>query len=215
VATVYPQILPLSRCSLIDAIGEDTGQEWQQIQHTRLANEGITRALRPYRWGDPTRLIHWRTSARYGELRVRELEKIVAGRQVIIALNTAETWDPEAFEQAVVATASLYVYALRQGFVSSLWTPENGLQREKIAILTTLAAITPAPPHSTPSTFPERPLIWLTQRPVKATTLPPSSCQLAWQNSPPQGQGTSNGASPVIWINPEEPLQTQLQALYR
>jgi uncharacterized protein (DUF58 family) len=54
----------------------------------KQATEGITRSLRPYRWGDPTRLIHWRTSARYGELRVRELEKVTTDQEVLIGLDT-------------------------------------------------------------------------------------------------------------------------------
>ncbi|WP_198007599.1 DUF58 domain-containing protein [Dactylococcopsis salina] len=34
-------------------------------------------------------MIHWRSSARYGELRVRELELSIGGQYVVICLNSA------------------------------------------------------------------------------------------------------------------------------
>jgi hypothetical protein len=49
-------------------------EQYHQEFTYKNATEGITRALRPYRWGDPIRLVHWRTSARFGDLRIRELE---------------------------------------------------------------------------------------------------------------------------------------------
>jgi uncharacterized protein (DUF58 family) len=55
-------------------------------------------SLRPYRISDPTRVIHWRTSAPYGELRVPELEIITGGQEVITALDSAANWQEEQFE---------------------------------------------------------------------------------------------------------------------
>ncbi|NET53069.1 MAG: DUF58 domain-containing protein, partial [Merismopedia sp. SIO2A8] len=73
-AVVYPQVLRLNRCPILDEIGDTPHVRMEQYARSNQSHEGFTRALRPYRWGDPMRLIHWRTSARYGELRVRELE---------------------------------------------------------------------------------------------------------------------------------------------
>ncbi|HEY9702319.1 MAG TPA: DUF58 domain-containing protein, partial [Allocoleopsis sp.] len=49
-AIVYPTVLPLSRCPLIDDIGLDESSEYDSTTRRALANTaGITRALRPYR----------------------------------------------------------------------------------------------------------------------------------------------------------------------
>ncbi|HEY9763333.1 MAG TPA: DUF58 domain-containing protein [Trichocoleus sp.] len=208
-ATVYPQILPLNQCPLIDTVGEKSGQQWHQDNTVQVATEGITRSLRPYRWGDSTRLIHWRTSARYGELRVRELEKITAGQQVIIALNTGDTWNPNDFEQAVIAAASLYLYALRRGFAAALWTSEGKLLKEKVAVLSLLAAVMPTPESSAKFDLPTNPIIWLTPRPWERGQLSSGSRQVCWGSAAPsQFKGTSS----ITWIHPQETLQTQLQA---
>lgn len=82
-AIVYPMVLPLSSCPLVDEMRQkDTVQFYSQDQRFQAATEGLTRSLRPYRIGDPTRLIHWRTSARYGELRVRELEVMTGAKKL-------------------------------------------------------------------------------------------------------------------------------------
>jgi uncharacterized protein (DUF58 family) len=109
-AVVYPTVLPLNQCPIIDRLGRDNSPKQYSPDHTHnTSTEGLTKTLRPYRWGDPTRLIHWRTSARFGELRVRELEVTIGGEEVAIALDTSTGWEPEAFEQAVVAAVSLYL----------------------------------------------------------------------------------------------------------
>lgn len=92
IAVVYPTVLPLKQCPLIDEIGRDASLQFQSDQRSLNATEGVTRSLRPYRWGDPTRLVHWRTSARYGELRVRELETFTGGQELIICLDSAALW---------------------------------------------------------------------------------------------------------------------------
>ncbi|MBD2258187.1 DUF58 domain-containing protein [Pseudanabaena sp. FACHB-2040] len=216
-ATVYPQILPLNQCALVDTAGQDSGQQWHAENAVQLATEGITRSMRPYRWGDSTRLIHWRSSARYGELRVRELEKITAGQQVVIALDTASAWDSEAFEQAVVAAASLYIYALRRGFSTALWTPENKLTRNKLAVLTVLAEILPrnqaltAVPAQPPplSGLPAAPILWLTPQLKPKGQLPPGSRQICW--AAPSGKEIQS--APILWIRSDAALQPQLQAV--
>lgn len=219
-ATVYPHILPLSQCPFIDNVGQESGLQWHQNNTAQVATEGITRSLRPYRWGDSTRLIHWRTSARYGELRVRELEKITASQQVILALNTADSWELEAFEQAVVAAASLYIYALRRGFSAVLWTPAGQLIQEKTAVLSVLAAVMPdnasartaaASVVAIPSVpklprQPAAPLVWLTYHPQDSAQLPGGSQQICWVKTFPR-----EAAASTVWINPQEPLQQQLQ----
>lgn len=202
VATVYPTILPLQRCPLLDSMTEAAGQSWSLTQRAQLASDGLTRSLRPYRWGDSTRLIHWRTSARYGELRVRELERTVADQQVILALNTGDSWRAEAFEQAVIAAASLYLYALRRGLEVALWLPTYSLVQGQTAVLSTLAVVESAVAKAEP---PQQPLVWLTNH--FTPTLPPGSRQLCWATPPTEL--LANGSAQ--WIDLVQPLQAQLQ----
>jgi uncharacterized protein (DUF58 family) len=134
-AVVYPQVLPLSKCPIIDSLGQDLHR------HYRKASEGLTRNLRQYRHGDSTRLIHWRTSARLGEFQVRELEVLSGGQEVVICLDTWSDWREETFDRAVTAAASLYFYATRARFTARLWTAGTGLIHGERTILETLAAV--------------------------------------------------------------------------
>lgn len=163
-AVVYPAILPLERCPLMDAAGDTIGSPTVAATATSaIGNDGLTRALRPYRWGDPTRLIHWRTSARYGELRVRELETATSRRSLIVGLDLASDWHLECFEQAVTAAASLYCYGERRGLDVQFWSAATGLLQSRLSILTALAGIQPDASARRP--LPQQSLLWLTARP--------------------------------------------------
>lgn len=216
-AVVYPQRLPLQRCPIVDALGDQSGQQWHYHPVVKPATEGVTRSLRPYRWGDPTRLIHWRTSARYGELRVRELEKVTASQEVVIALDTQARWPEDSFEQAVIAAASLYQYALGKGFAVALWLPQSTLVQDRPGVLTALAGVavdSPIGQPRQPHHGPEVPTIWLTAAPMTADTLAAGSRQLVWGASADRGSGVATEgptAIPTLWIQPEQSLQTQLQ----
>jgi uncharacterized protein (DUF58 family) len=126
-AIVYPQVLPLQNCPLVDTIGSEKSTKVQSEKLYQAASEGITKALRPYRFGDPTRLIHWRSSARFGQLQIRELEVTTGREQVIICLDNSMVWNEDSFEQAVIAAASLYFYASRCQLDVQLWTADTGL----------------------------------------------------------------------------------------
>ncbi len=213
-AVVYPPGLPLQRCPIVDALGDQSGQQWHYHPVVKPATEGVTRSLRPYRWGDPTRLIHWRTSARYGELRVRELEKVTASQEVVIALNTRAVWSEESFEQAVIAAASLYQYALGKGFAAALWLPHGDLLQDRPGVLMALAGVAVDPSTALPQTWPQVPTLWLTPTPT-AVPLVVGSRQLVWHTPSSRGsQATIEEPTAIItlWIQPDESLQTQLQA---
>jgi uncharacterized protein (DUF58 family) len=227
-AIVYPTVLPLSKCPLIDAMGRDENPQFSSNYRSEMATEGLTRALRPYRWGDPTRLIHWRSSARYGELRVRELEVFTGGQEIILCLDSSASWDLEQFEQAVIATASLYFYALRQTMVVKLWTAASGLLHSETSLaansgrtswqssqaaLETLAA-TYAGEEAVAELPTEAPLVWLTANPASLKALPAGSRWLLWQSignglttAAPERSSTHVG----LVIQPEESLHLQLQ----
>jgi len=211
-AIVYPLVLPLNTCPLIDEIGQE---ESLQINHRgnpwQSTSTGLVRSLRPYRFGDPTRLVHWRTSARYGELRVRELEIITGGQEIIITLDTSTKWEEDHFEQAVTAAVSLYFYTQRQQLQTKIWTAATGLISGEREVLETLAAIDPVE-DATP--LPENsPLIWLTANSPSLSTLPLGSRWILWQNINPSQdlESITSKDYPGIIIRSEQPLQPQLQ----
>lgn len=209
-AIVYPQVLQLKSCPLIDEIGLDASCRGNpQGNPYAAATEGLVRSLRPYHVGDPIRLVHWRTSARYGELRVREFETITGGQDIIIALDGG-SWDEENFEQAVIAAASLYFYAIRQQMNVQLWT-YTGLVKGEHLVLETLAATTPLQDQATADLLPKLPVIWLTQNAVTLSSITNGSRWLLWQPKSHSARNIVNQNMPGIILNQDEQLQLQLQ----
>jgi len=77
-------------------------------------------AVREYHPGDPIRRVHWRATARHGEVMVREEER-QSGPSAWLLLDTARaardgSGDEAAFERAVELVASLGVALLEHGF---------------------------------------------------------------------------------------------------
>ncbi|UBF28403.1 DUF58 domain-containing protein [Kovacikia minuta CCNUW1] len=228
IAVVYPTVLPLTQCPLIDEMGRDRSLQFNSDRSAQSATEGITRSLRPYRWGDPTRLVHWRTSARYSELRVRELEVLTGGQELVICLDSALAWevsDPsrsfsEVFEQAVTTASSLYFYARHRNLNVKLWTAGTGLVQGNRNVLEALAGVEPKEDHHSGS-LPSLPLIWLTQTPVGLSTLPPGSRWVLWKSSEFSGRQAETEivsevhSNPGIVIQPDRPLQLQLQGMLK
>ena len=189
-AVVYPQILPLTRCPLLDNVGETPHVHVEQYARSNQAHEGFTRALRPYRWGDPIRLVHWRTSARYGELRVRELEILTGGEDVIIAIDPDAPWQTEQFEEAVIVAATLYDYGARNSMNIGLWTSASGVVYPRESILTILAQVQPH--EESKSDYPSHiPMIWLTASAERPMTLADGSRSIHWMASSQEGQPNS------------------------
>lgn len=200
---IYPQILPLGHCPILEA----GGQGVEGLDDRRQGQiEGLTRSLRPYRWGDPSRLIHWRTSARLGELRVREVDSPNRQRAITLAIHTTAPWSTDSFEQAVTAAASLYHYARCQGHAVTLWLPPGQQYRDRSSVLTALAAIA-LPPPAASLPLPISPVVWLTCTPQR--DLPPGSQQIVWGQSLALGESHQPGS--LLRINPEAPLAPQLE----
>ena len=209
-AIVYPTILPLNHCPLIDEIGaEDCRRSDPRGRPFNTATQGLTRSLRPYRIGDPMRLIHWRSSARIGDLRVRELELVTGGQEIVIALDSSNQWEAENFEQAVIAAASMYFYAHKNTMQVQLWTAATNLVRGDRLVLETLAATNPLEDTSDREP-PKLPLIWLTQNPLTLSSLPPGSRWVLWQASQ-EKQVVLNRDYPGIVIDQQQQLKPQLQ----
>jgi uncharacterized protein (DUF58 family) len=203
--TVYPRVWPLRHCPILDQFSVAAGLRWQRSRQADQATEGLTRALRPYRWGDPSRLIHWRTSARYGELRIRELEQLTADNQVLLALDIQAPWSEADFEDAVSAAASLYQYGLQRRLTVALWMASTGILADPRQVLTALAAVQPTPHQPSPP-LPRRAVLWLSSQ--GQPHLPANSAWLAW------GLGMSPRApahQPVLAMGGDRALSEQLQ----
>ncbi|EYR64242.1 hypothetical protein N866_13925 [Actinotalea ferrariae CF5-4] len=85
-------------------------------QATRVVSDSDMsfHALRDYVAGDDRRHIHWRTTARTGQLVVRQFEDTRRTHTAIaLATTTADYADADEFELAVAVVASLGVQALR------------------------------------------------------------------------------------------------------
>ncbi|MEG3846407.1 DUF58 domain-containing protein [Microcoleus sp. herbarium19] len=211
VAVVYPQVLPLKTCPLVDRIGQEDSPQLYDRSRSQTATVGLTRNLRPYRHGDPTRLIHWRTSARYGELRVRELEIAAGGQEIIIALDSAALWQPEEFERAVTVAASLYFYASKHLLNVKLWTAGTGLVSGNRVVLETLAAVNAG--EDAVENFPKLPIIWITQNATNLSTLSPGSRWVLWPLATAETgkKILVKHDLPGLEIRSDRPLEIQLQ----
>jgi uncharacterized protein (DUF58 family) len=106
--------------------------------------------VRPYRAGDPPRFVHWRSTARLGELVVREYEERALSRMAIV-IGGADAGDPpvSAFESLVSAAASVAIYALTTGHPIELLRngPNGSIERivdpGRIDVLDWLAGAAP------------------------------------------------------------------------
>ena len=203
---VYPQALKLDRCPLLDGLASDRSTNHQSAsRQLEAANQGITRSLRPYRYGDSMRLIHWRTSARSGEFQVRELEIDRGGQDLVIYLDSGSSWDAADFEQAVIAACTLYFHASKSLNLNvKLWTAGTGLISEDRRVLETLAAVQmnePARIEMLPNLG-----VYLTSQTKQLATLPAGNRWLLWNHDRFSPPAQSSG----MVIDRNLPLQHQL-----
>jgi uncharacterized protein (DUF58 family) len=208
-ATVYPPIVPLQRAPIIDEMGQDFSLQVLDNRRARTSTEGMTRSLRPYRWGDPMRMIHWSTSARHGELRVREMETMTSGRSIVICLDSASTWDRDSFEQAVSAATALYFYAVKQQLNVSFWTAHTGKLRGAEQVLQVLAGVMPGEAINHPPLT--EPVIWLTQSLSHLESLPAASRWLLWQTHSVVLNGSGRTKGQIVDVT--RPIGPQLTSI--
>ncbi|MGW4891158.1 DUF58 domain-containing protein [Kitasatospora sp. NPDC004240] len=126
VLTVVPQVQPLPTVRLT---GEWAGQGESHTRTLALAGDDDV-ILREYRPGDDLRRVHWRSTARYGELMVRREEQPQRARATVL-LDTREighrgNGPASSFEWAVGCAASVAVHLLERGYQTRLLT-DTGL----------------------------------------------------------------------------------------
>ncbi|MEO1132592.1 MAG: DUF58 domain-containing protein [Cyanobacteria bacterium J06639_1] len=202
-AVVYPRSVPLATCPLLlAAAGRAETSQTRLRTSYRDAAQGETRSLRPYRRGDALRLVHWRSSARYGELRSRELEMTGGKRPLAIAIDTTPGWQSADFEQAAIAATSIYLWSKRQEIELAMRTPSGEVRGDR-SVLTALAAIQPDTPSAS---VPEVPVLWFTWNPQSLIGIAVDSYWFGWgRGFPRDGRG--------LCIDPSRDLRQQLQAL--
>jgi uncharacterized protein (DUF58 family) len=119
---VTPQIIALPRVSIA---GNRLGDGESGLRTVAAAGEDDI-APRAYRDGDELRRVHWRSTARYGELMVRREEQRWHNRALLL-LDTRRkahvgSGPDSSFEYAVNAMASIGVHLVGQGIETQLIT---------------------------------------------------------------------------------------------
>ncbi|WP_051813631.1 DUF58 domain-containing protein [Streptomyces sp. NRRL S-340] len=120
--TVVPRVEPLPPVRLG---GEARGYGDGRQRALALAGEDDV-IPRGYRHGDDLRRVHWRSTARYGELMVRREEQPQRARCTVLLDTRAVAYrgagPDSAFEWAVSGAASVLVHMLQRGFSVRLLT---------------------------------------------------------------------------------------------
>jgi uncharacterized protein (DUF58 family) len=106
-------------------------------EHLRMKSWGQTgsefHSQREYVPGDDLRRINWKSSARAGELIVRETAVEGIRRCVVVLDTMASEYDPDSFERAVVAAASVVAGAMSMGIDTRLVAPGIDLRGPEVA----------------------------------------------------------------------------------
>ena len=106
--TVFPEIFPVRSVKCLRGLTESGSEKTVETQETGPGYE--LKSLREYSPGDSPRNIHWRASAKTGELKVKEFHKEVDAGVVLFLDNFFEESYLEEFETIVSAAASLFNY---------------------------------------------------------------------------------------------------------
>ncbi|MDR2984151.1 MAG: DUF58 domain-containing protein [Nocardiopsaceae bacterium] len=125
--TVTPKIVPLTSAATTGSWSSD-GDGRTRMTAAAGDDDVIPRA---YRDGDELRRVHWRSTARYGELMVRREEQRWQDRAVVIldSRRSAHVGNgpSSSFEYAVSAAASIGVHMARAGLDGHLLTDAGPL----------------------------------------------------------------------------------------
>jgi uncharacterized protein (DUF58 family) len=123
---ITPQV---HRLPTVQLAGEWAGSGESRARAIATAGEDDA-ATREYRQGDDLRRVHWRSTARLGQLMVRREEQPWQSRCTILldTRNRAHAGDGPAssFEWAVSAAASIGVHLVRHGYHVRLLTDAGG-----------------------------------------------------------------------------------------
>jgi uncharacterized protein (DUF58 family) len=142
--TVTPRIIPLSRPPLSGNWLGDSEHGKRSISAT--GEDDV--APRAYQTGDSLHRVHWRSTARYGELMVRREEQHWRNTaSLFLDTRRAAHMQASSFELAVTAAASIGVHLAGEGFDARLVTDTGEVPRQgtfRDTLLDTLAVIQPS-----------------------------------------------------------------------
>jgi uncharacterized protein (DUF58 family) len=120
--TVIPQVVPLPSVRLA---GEYAGAGESRARSVAVHGEDDA-ATREYRYGDDLRRVHWRSTARVGELMVRREEQPWESRATVVLDTRSFAHRGEgptaSFEWAVSAAASIALHLRHNGYKLRLVT---------------------------------------------------------------------------------------------
>jgi uncharacterized protein (DUF58 family) len=112
---VYPRIHPLT--AVPAGVARSMDGRLDRVPHGSITFD----SLREYVVGDELRRVHWRTTARVGELMVREHLDTSLPRIVVLLDDRADSHpDPDTFESACEAAASVVAAAVREDLAITL-----------------------------------------------------------------------------------------------
>ncbi|GIH18410.1 DUF58 domain-containing protein [Rugosimonospora africana] len=112
---VHPRTHPLAAVPV--GIARSLDGRVDRVPHGNITFD----ALREYVIGDELRRVHWRTTARVGELMVREYVDTSLPRIVVLLDDREAAFpQPDGFEEACEAAASVLVAALREDLAAEL-----------------------------------------------------------------------------------------------
>src|ERR1700677_4648504 len=143
VLTVTPRIIPLARPP---AGGYWLGDSDQGRRSIAASGEDDV-APRAYRTGDSLHRVHWRSTARYGELMVRREEHYWRNTASLFLDSRRTAYSSALFELAVTAAASIGVHLAGEGFEARFVTSEGEVPRQgsfRDTLLDTLAVLRPS-----------------------------------------------------------------------
>ena len=143
VLTVTPRIIPLSRPTLNGhwLAGSEDGRR------SIAASGEDDVAPRAYRTGDSLHRVHWRSTARYGELMVRREEQFWRNTAALFLDSRRSGYSPALFELAVSAAASVGLHLAAEGFEARFITAEGEVPGQgtfRDTLLDTLAVLRPS-----------------------------------------------------------------------
>ncbi len=130
---VYPSFPYLTNFPLLEggSFPKEVIHDWRKGSGTEFFG------LREYRPGDSFRSIYWKKTASVGKPVIKEFERLVSTKTLLIIDNTKSAYPQgligkDAFEETIKAVAAIAEYSLHSGHpVEIIQAEESGLKYEK------------------------------------------------------------------------------------